>query len=191
MLLWRSGCTYDDEIGPELMPHRFATPWGAQSFGAVMGWRWTKDLKETIASAALQLVQPLTLFDFEHQAGGYSTNGIRLVGVPITIHEQQQHFVQSLCERFYGAYGGWFVRECPEMILEVDRVITDGGLTPYDHAHGSIPMMEGLYPLAASSRNIHRLVANAGTLAVNFASLLRLPDLRARLALIIVAENSD
>jgi hypothetical protein len=102
-------------------------------------------------------------------------------------------FATELCAHFYHAGGGWFeAGESQGLIARFESKIRAAELAPYDHSlPGRETPVESIYPVAATSGNIAKLVADHDAVLRQLAPLLAHPILRDELLILLLAENSD
>jgi hypothetical protein len=164
-------------------------------FGAFIGWfeniRWWIDLADSLSKGALRR---LDLLGLEHQGGGHNCIPWNCTVRPVAIHNDYLAFAADLCRDNYHAYGGWMNFSQPDHGQIVARYLTrleDVGLTGACVAEIQGGLMESVYPIDGSDKNLQAFLADPAKVLNELRPMLNRPVARASTKIFIIADNSD
>lgn len=160
-------------------------------FGAVLGWceplGWWIDLAASIGPG----FRRLGLLGIEHQAGGHHCIPWFIVGIQVAIADAYVDFAANLVRDYYHADGGHFWNPGADKIALYLERLRDSGLSAEKSLASGHPLMESVYPIDASDRNLSGFLADFDGAMGRVQPLVSRPEVRGRLRVYVLADNSD
>lgn len=161
-------------------------------FGAFLAWTqpvafWNK-VARTLAPG---LLPRSGLLYIVHQAGGHACLQLGCVGRPVELGESALEWATALCRDHYHAERGWFSEGTPANIAAYRERARSIGLTAdlLDDLCAGYDLVESLYPLDASDRNLRILLRDG--IPAPLAPILAKPEIRDGMIVLLIADNSD
>jgi hypothetical protein len=161
-------------------------------FGAFLVWTqpvgFWNELAPTLAPGVLQRAGLIYIL---HQAGGHACLQLGYVGRPVELAEPALEWATTLCRDHYHAEQGWFSEGTPGNIAAYRERARSLGLTAdlLDDLAAGYDLVESLYPLDASDRNLEILLR--GGIPTALVPLLENREIRRRMIFVLLADNSD
>ena len=193
---------WTSQAGP-LLPQSVTADYGEGvlekvHYGAFLGWcenyRWWIEIGRHLSPG---LLGKIGLVDVEHQAGGHSCIAWLCVGLPVKISSDMLGFAAELVRDHYHALGGHLdgnrgdAHDAESRLAYRKRLASVGLSADLDLTISGYRFMESVYPIDATDRNLKRFLAQPGQALGALGPVLAVEGAREKLAMFLLAENSD
>ena len=187
--------TEDDGLRDERMPYATVGNHAGHPvpirFGAFLVWTQPVEFwNEVGADLRPGALQGSGLIYIHHQAGGHACLQLGCVGRPVRLAERALDWATTLCRDYYYSEQGWFSEGTPASIAAYREHARSLGLTAdlLDDLSAGYDLVEGLYPLDATERNLEILL---GGVPPALGPVIEHSEIRRRMILVLLADNSD
>jgi hypothetical protein len=160
-------------------------------FGAFLVWTQPIDFWNEVGPGLRRgALQGSGLIYIHHQAGGHACLQLGCVGRPVRLAEGALDWATALCRDYYYSQHGWFSEGTPASIAAYRERTRSLGLTAdlLDDRSAGYDLVEGLYPLDATDRNLEIFV---GGIPAALGPVVENPEIRRHMILVLLADNSD